>query len=112
MKFALLYFYDPAQAGPAAGEVSDWLTLDKEIKESGVFVYEAGFHGVSTARTVSVRYGRVHTEDGGVTKPGEDVVAGLVVVDVADAEEAGDWAKRIPTASYGKVEVRPVVEFE
>jgi hypothetical protein len=47
-----------------------------------------------------------------VTKPGEDVVAGLVVVDVADAEEAGDWAKRILTASYRKVEVRPVVEFE
>jgi hypothetical protein len=34
MKFALLYFYDPAQAGPAEGEVSDWLALDAEIKES------------------------------------------------------------------------------
>ena len=28
MKFALLYFYDPAQAGPAEGEVSDWLALE------------------------------------------------------------------------------------
>ncbi len=34
MKFALLYFYDPAQAGPAEGEVSDWLALDAEIKEA------------------------------------------------------------------------------
>jgi hypothetical protein len=34
MKSALLYFYEPAQAGPAEGEVSDWLVLDAEIKES------------------------------------------------------------------------------
>ena len=33
------------------------------------------------------------------------------VVDVADADEAVEWAKRIPTATYGKVEVRPIVEF-
>jgi hypothetical protein len=39
MKFALLYFYDPAQAGPAEGEVSDWLALDAEIKEAGAHVY-------------------------------------------------------------------------
>ncbi len=51
------------------------------------------------------------TEGGGVAKPGDDVVAGLYVVDVADTDEAVEWAKRIPTATYGKVEVRPIVEF-
>jgi hypothetical protein len=35
VKFSLLYFWDPAQAGPAEGEFSDWLALDAEIKESG-----------------------------------------------------------------------------
>jgi hypothetical protein len=110
VKFALLYFYDLAQAGPAEGEVSDWLALDTEIKGSGAFVYETGFQPESTARTVSVRDGRASTEDGGVAKSG-DVVAGLYVIDVADVEEAVEWAKRIPTATYGKVEVRPVVEF-
>jgi hypothetical protein len=48
MKFALLYFYDPAQAGPAESEVSDWLALDAEIKEAGAHVYGAGFHPEST----------------------------------------------------------------
>ena len=38
MKFALSYFYDPAHAGPAEGEVSDWLALDAEIKEAGAHV--------------------------------------------------------------------------
>ena len=64
MKFALLYFYDPAQAGPAEGEVSDWLALDAEIKEAGAHVYGAGFHPESTARTVSVREGQASTEGG------------------------------------------------
>jgi hypothetical protein len=63
MKFALLYFYDPAQAGPAEGEVSDWLALDAEIKEAGA-QYGAGFHPESTARTVSVRDGQASTEGG------------------------------------------------
>jgi hypothetical protein len=62
MKFALLYFYDPAQAGTAEGEVSDWLALDAEIKEAGAHVYGAGFHPESTARTVSVREGQASTE--------------------------------------------------
>jgi hypothetical protein len=44
MKFALSYFYDPAQAGPAEGEVGDRLALDAAIKEAGAHVYGAGFH--------------------------------------------------------------------
>lgn len=110
MKVALLYFYDPAQAGPTEGEVDAWVALDAEIRGSGAFVYEAGFQPESTARTVSVRDGQAWTEDGGAAKS-DDVVAGLYVVDVADADEAVEWAKRIPTATYGKVEVRPIVEF-
>ncbi len=43
VKFALLYFYDPAQAGPAEGEVGDWLGLDAEIEEAGAHLYGAGF---------------------------------------------------------------------
>ena len=39
MKFALLYFYDPAHAGPAEGEVGDWLALDAAIKEARARVY-------------------------------------------------------------------------
>jgi hypothetical protein len=35
---------------------------------------------------------------------------GLYVIDV-DADAAQDWAQRIPTATYGRVEVRPIGEF-
>ena len=64
MKVALLYFYDPAQAGPAEGVVGDWLAPDAQIKEASAHVYGAGFHPESTARTVSVRDGQASTGGG------------------------------------------------
>ncbi len=62
MKFALMHFYDPAQAGPAKGEVSDLPAPDAEIEEAGAHVYGAGFRPESTARTVGVRDGRASAE--------------------------------------------------
>jgi len=35
----------------------------------------------------------------------------LSVMDVPDANAAFDRAQRIPTTNYGKIQVRPVVEF-
>ena len=64
MKFALSYFYDPAQTGPAEDGVCDRLGLDAEIGNAGAHVHGAGFHPGSTARTVSAREGRTSTEGG------------------------------------------------
>jgi hypothetical protein len=110
VKFALLYYHNPATDGPSEGEVAEWMDLDARVKDAGVDVYEAGFHPATTAKTVSVRDGRVTTDDGGVASVG-DVLAGLYVLDVPDVNAALDWAQRIPTARYGKVEIRPIVEF-
>jgi hypothetical protein len=111
MKVALLYYYDPAQTGPADGEVPAWMDFDSAVKEAGLYVYEAGFHSATTARTISIRNNDVTTEDGGVVSAGE-VLAGFYILDAPDMEVATQWAQRLPTATYGKVEVRPIVEFE
>jgi hypothetical protein len=110
MKFVLIYAYDPAQAGPSKEEVSRWLAFEQGVKDAGAYVYEAGFQSSSKARTVSVRDGEVVTADGPATAP--EAVAGFWVVDVAAIEDALAFAKKVPTAEYGKVEVRPIVEFE
>lgn len=110
MKFVLLYYYDPTKAGPTEAEVSQWIAFDQETKDANVFVYEAGFHPATTAQTISVRDDQVATEQGAVTSSG-DVLAGFYIVDTTDAQAALDWAQRIPTAKYGKVEVRPIVDF-
>ena len=109
MKFALLYQYDPARTGPAANEVEDWLAFDKQVRDAGAFVYEAGFHPAEAARRVTVRDG-VSAAEGVGSGPGE-VVAGLYVVDVADLDAATALAAQLPTARYGTVDVREVVDY-
>ncbi|MFF4619853.1 YciI family protein [Nonomuraea jabiensis] len=110
-KFALIHQYDPAATGPAEEEVTDWFAYDKEVREAGVLVYEAGFHEAGLGRTVSVRDGATIVDDGVAPTSGA-IVAGLYVVDVANINAATSWAEKIPTARYGSVDVRPVVEYE
>jgi len=38
----------------------------------------------------------------------KEQLAGYFLLEVPDMETALGWAKRLPTASYGAVEVRPV----
>ena len=111
MKFALVYSYDPTTASPSEGEVPAWIALDEEFRAAGVTVHEAGFHPVDQARTVRVRDGRTSVEKGSAT-PAPYTVAGYYVVDVADIEAATELAAKIPTAGYGSVEIRQVVEFD
>ncbi|MGW1677071.1 YciI family protein [Saccharopolyspora sp. NPDC002376] len=109
-KFALIYQYNPTEAGPSQGEIDEWVAYDKEVRDAGVFVYEAGYHDAEASRTVSVRDGSTIVNDG-VAHPSEAVVSGLYVIDVADINAATAWAEKIPTARYGSVDIRPVVEF-
>jgi hypothetical protein len=76
-----------------------------------VFVYEDGFQPHDHVGTVGVRDGEATVAPGPVVATG-NVVAGFFVLDVASADDAAEWTKRIPTATYGKIEVRPIVEFE
>ena len=41
----------------------------------------------------------------------KEVVGGFYLIDVANLDEALEWAARIPNAHFGTVEVRPVADF-
>lgn len=110
MKIALVYSYDPAQTGPTEAEFNDWVSLDKEIRDAGIFVHESGFYPTDTVKTVSVRDEKAVTENAPLASAG-NTVAGLYVIEVSSLEEATRWAEKIPTARYGKVQVRQVVEM-
>ncbi|WP_148588930.1 YciI family protein [Streptomyces sp. WAC01526] len=110
MKFALVYAYDPVQAGPGHGEIDEWVALDAALKAAGNFVHESGFHPAGQAQTVTVRDGQVQVRAGAVIGAGI-TVAGYIEVEVADEGTALSWAERVPTARYGQVEVRRIVEY-
>jgi hypothetical protein len=41
----------------------------------------------------------------------KEVLGGFYLLDVADLDEAIKWAQQIPGAWYGKIEVRPIMEY-
>ncbi|GGS43430.1 YciI family protein [Actinokineospora fastidiosa] len=107
MKYALIYQYDPAQATPGGmAEIEEWMALDQEVKDAGAHVYSAGFHSAADAHTVTAASPDTVKGTEGVT------IAGFMVVEVPDLETALTWARKIPTARYGSVQVRALVEFE
>jgi hypothetical protein len=57
-----------------------------------------------------VRSGNAIITDGPFMES-KEVVAGFVLVDVADANAAMEIARNIPMARLGAVEVRPVMNF-
>jgi hypothetical protein len=110
MKFALVYAYDPT-AVSAEGEVAAWMDLHEDWRAAGITVDEAGFHPSEQGRVVRVRDGATAVEKG-TAAPAENTIAGYWVIETADIETATNLAARLPTANYGYVEVRQVVELE
>src|SRR5438045_7334837 len=73
------------------------------LKQAGAL---AGNHGLRpTGEAKTVRKDAVLDGPFAETK---EQLAGYFLLEVADMDAALAWAKRVPTASYGAVEVRPV----
>ena len=63
-----------------------------------------------TATTVRVRDGETLTTDGPFAETKEQL-GGYYLIDAADLNDAIQVASRIPSARFGSVEIRPVVDF-
>jgi hypothetical protein len=97
---------------PGAGSFEDWMTYDKEVKESGTWVSGESLADLVTATAVRVdQDGRRVVTDGPFAETRE-VLGGFYVIDVPDLDVALDWAARCPGArGGGTVVVRPVADF-
>jgi len=118
-KYAAL-IYSPAET-QGQGTPEEWEQMMGEYMEFGQNAGAAGvlgpgeaLHDTTTATTVQVSGGKggdaVFTD--GPFAETKEVLGGFYVLDVADLDEALKWAQQIPGAWHGKIEVRPVVEFE
>jgi hypothetical protein len=75
-----------------------------------VIVSGDALHPVASATTVRVRDGERLLTDGPFAETREQL-GGYYIVDVADIDEAINWAAKIPGAATGSVEVRPIMVF-
>ena len=109
----LVYEEEVDEAGQVERDqaVRWFLELHRSLREAGVLVNVKALRSPDSATTVRVRDGDADIVDGpfAVTK---EVLAGFYLVECADLDEALALAARIPPASWGTVEVRPVVPVE
>lgn len=112
MRYMLL-LYGPDRPSPGTPEATKYfgavMDFHRECRERGVLVSSDPLLGPDQARTVRVRSGRVLRTDGPFAETTE-WLGGYFLLDCRDLDEALELAERCPTAVYGSVEVRPVME--
>jgi hypothetical protein len=116
MKYMLLLRHAP-DAGPAEGtpefdaEMAKWGEVMGELGGSDQLVAAHGLDAEATATTVRVRNDEALVTDGPFAETKESFFS-YIIIDVADLDAALGWAKRMPNATYGSVEVRPLSAHE
>jgi hypothetical protein len=87
------------------------LALIDELAARGQFVDAAPLEPVTTAVTVRARDGQTLVTDGPFAETTEQL-GGYFVLDLADLDEALAVAARIPTATRGTIEIRPLFPLD
>src|SRR5262249_29788745 len=78
-----------------------------ELQKAGKFLGGNEVQPISTGTTIRVRDGRKSITDGPFAETKEQL-GGYFLVEAKDLDEAMDIAARIPSATTGSIEVRPV----
>jgi hypothetical protein len=107
----VLLMYQPVDGGPPGGDMAaehaKWKDYDQEVKDAGAFVDNRGLGPLDVATTVRVRDGETQLTDGPFAET-KEYFAGYYVIEAPDLDGALQWAAKIPSATYGSVEVRPL----
>lgn len=109
MEYALFYAEgdEPLAYVPAADDIGDWVD---DLESRGASEYGERLRPDQDATTVRVRDGQLLVTDGPFTESKESI-GGFDIIDVADLDEAIEIASRHPAAAFGRVEVRPFMQW-
>jgi len=116
MKYMAL-IYAAENAGPQYGTdefdqmISEYHLITQKYEEDGVLVSGDALQDVNTATTLSVRDGKTETIDGPFAETKEQL-GGYYLFDCENLDQALKYAAMIPSAKYGRIEVRPVMSYE
>lgn len=111
MKYALLFYQDESKfsADEMRGLEAEMRSVADTLVASGVMAAEMNGLRLSapeTAATQALRDGRVIVTDGPFSET-KECLAGFWLIEAANLDEALGYAKRVPLARWGWVEVRP-----
>jgi hypothetical protein len=115
MQYMLAIFEDETiYVGGAKGDawkqiVAAHEALVGQMQAAGIMRGGAGLKPSAMATTVHTRSGKVSLHDGPYAETKEQL-GGFYLIEVEDLDTAIAWAKRIPLAGSGAVEVRPALD--
>ena len=107
MKYLCLV-YPPEGFAIDAPKIREFIALRDAMRDAGVFLGAGQLQPVESATTIRIVEGETLLTDGPFAEMKEHV-AGYLLIDCADLDEAVRWASRLPGARGGAVEVRPLV---
>lgn len=116
MQFMCL-IYSAEGTGPQPGTtewgpfMQSYMEFTEKMKTEGKLVAGDALQGIDTATTVSVRDNKTVTTDGPFAETKEQL-GGYYLLECENLDEALSCAAMIPTAEYGRIEVRPIVVFD
>jgi len=112
MKYLCLVYCDEQEFNRLSP--SEWQALNERcvdcvasLQNSGHYIAGDALHPVATATSVRLRNGKVLITDGPFAETKEQL-AGYYLLEARDLNEALLLAQKIPAASMGCIEVRPV----
>ena len=116
MKYLLAIYHDEARwpgldEAAQEAEIDEYWRLDDEATSAGVFLASQALEPSESTRSVRIREGEVIVTDGPFAETKEQL-GGFYLLECGSADEAIEWATKVPAARSGRVDVRPVLEFE
>ena len=93
----------------ATRHFQEYAEFTRELKLNGQFVSANRLRPPSEATTVRVRHGEILTTDGPYAETKEQL-GGYFVIDAQDLNAAIRIAARIPAATFGSIELRPIAD--
>lgn len=115
MKYMLLIYNNPEQQ-PQYGTpefeamMGGFFAANEKMKADGVLVDGESLKGPETATSVRVKAGKTETMDGPFAETRE-YLGGYYVIDVPDLDSAVSFAELIPSAAFGTIEVRAMMDY-
>jgi len=112
MKYMLLVYLDEHALSESEREhcYVESAQLARDLHSTGNFLAAGPLHPVSTATSVRMREGKRVVTDGPFAETREQL-GGYYLIEARDLDDAMSIAERIPVASVGTIEIRPVLEI-
>ena len=115
MKYIAL-IYANENSGPQYGTdefnqlLEDYQVSSETYEKDGVLLGGNALQDVNTATTLLIRNGKTETIDGPFAETKEQL-GGYYLFECENLDDALKYAAMIPSAKYGRVEVRPIQEY-